>query len=147
LVDAPGIPKQDVPGLIVDLVTEAGGVDNGKGDASTLFIKLCSSISQGSIIGETCVGKRRWSRRRTDVKGLDLHALFNVGGVGVIALLMIEDSLPAEGVDESGPACIEKSDVSFQLTRDGFDAYADAKGVYGGPDVPVPDAPHTIRQN
>ena len=45
------------------------------------------------------------SFKRTDSNGLDLDALLDVGGVGVIAVLVGEDGLPAEGVDEGSPAC------------------------------------------
>lgn len=30
----------DEPGLVVDLVAETGGVDNGEGDAGALLVKL-----------------------------------------------------------------------------------------------------------
>jgi hypothetical protein len=39
-------------------------------------------------------------RLRTDCDGLDLDALLDVGGAGVVRLLVLKDRLAAEGVDE-----------------------------------------------
>lgn len=43
--------------------------------------------------------------RRTNSDGLDLDTILNVGRVGVVALLVSEDTLIAEGVDEGSSAC------------------------------------------
>ena len=42
---------------------------------------------------------------RTDGDGLDLDALLNMSGGGVVGLLVAEDGLAAEGVDEGGASC------------------------------------------
>jgi len=46
----------------------------------------------------------------TDGDGLNLDALLDVGGGGVIGFLVGEDALAAERVDEGGPACLRRFD-------------------------------------
>lgn len=41
---------------------------------------------------------------RTDGDGLDLDTLLDMGGVGVVRLLVRQDALAAQCVDEGGPA-------------------------------------------
>lgn len=65
--------------------------------------------------------------RRTDGQGLDLDTLLDMGRVRVIAVLMSEDGLVAEGVDEGGSACCETA-LSASETHDAIRG----KGVWGG---------------
>lgn len=46
---------------------------------------------------------------RTDGDGLDLNALLNVGGGGIVGVLVREHGLATECVDEGGPACDKRS--------------------------------------
>ena len=78
---------------------------------------------------------------RTDGQGLDLDALLLVGRVRVIAVLVVEDGLSAEGVDKGGSACGRACQPRRSRRRRG------GKGFGGVVDVPVPEAPHTMRQN
>lgn len=56
---------------------------------------------------------------------------------------MSEDGLVAERVDEGGSACCETA-LSASETHDAIRG----KGVLSGvADIPVPEAPHTMRQN
>lgn len=71
---------------------------------------------------------------RTDGDGLDLDALLDMGAVGIVGVLVGEDALAAEGVDEGGPAWVSR-DVRYAVD------WQERK------DLPVPEAPHTIRQN
>ena len=63
------------PGLVVNLVAEAGRVDNGERDAGALLVEL-------------------------DCDGLDLDTLLDVGGGGIIRLLVLEDLVAAQRVDK-----------------------------------------------
>jgi len=69
------------PGLVVNLVAKAGGIDNGERDAGAFLFKLWgsgSAIGPGGGSGD--VDRARTGvERRTDGDGLDLDALFDVG--------------------------------------------------------------------
>jgi hypothetical protein len=53
---------------------------------------------------------KRASCQRTDGDGLDLDALLDMGCVGIIRILVLEDLLPAQRVHEGGPACVAWSE-------------------------------------
>lgn len=133
-----------VPGLVVDLVTETRGINNGEGDPRALLIKLeLCTASQLSVVlyGVEVV------LIRTDCHGLDLDAVLDMGAVGVIGVLVADNRLAAESVDEGGSAwesrrscqqtgCIYRRELGWQ------------KGAaLRGMNSPVPDAPQTIKQN
>lgn len=90
-----------VPGLVVDLVTETRGINNGEGNPRALLVKLeLCAASQSSLVplGVEVV------LIHTDGHGLDLDAVLDMGAVGVVGVLVADHRLAAEGVDESGPA-------------------------------------------
>ncbi|MBE3047893.1 hypothetical protein IMZ48_36360 [Candidatus Bathyarchaeota archaeon] len=66
-----------------------------------------------------------------------------MGRVRVIAVLVGEDRVSAEGVDEGGSACGR----ILSASRDSVEVEVRGKGLGGVVDVPVPEAPHTMRQN
>jgi hypothetical protein len=59
-----------------------------------------------------------------------------VSGGWVVGILVVEDSLAAESIDESGPTCMEARQLA-----------SIERGQVMKKDAPVPDAPQTIRQN
>lgn len=74
------IGRGGAPSLVVDLVTETRGINNGERDAGSLLIKL-----ELCITGQTSIGDL-WTVmvNRTNGHGLDLDALLDVGGSGII---------------------------------------------------------------
>lgn len=68
-----------------------------------------------------------------------------MGGVGVVAVLVIKDGLPAEGVDEGRSACgwMLSALRTHRCKRRSVKTEREFRVV----DIPVPEAPHTIRQN
>lgn len=75
---------------------------------STMVREMRVPSSSSSVylsMGDPAIGSGRGDSRRTDGQGLDLDALLLVGRVGVIAVLVVEDGLSAEGVDKGGSAC------------------------------------------
>lgn len=99
-----------------------------------------SSSSNGAVSG--CPAKE-WgvssSTSRTNRKRLDLDALFDVRVGSIVGFLMLEDRLAAERVDEGGPACSDA--VSLEVLP------RSASRMKRTVAIPVPEAPHTIRQN
>ncbi len=99
----------DVPGLVVHLVAETGGVDDGQGDAGSFLVKFefyrrdSSQISWRFRLG-MLVDSKADSKAHTNSDGLDLDALLGVRSIGVIGLLVGQHRLAAEGVDKSGSA-------------------------------------------
>jgi len=85
-------------------------------------------------MGSLCQRRTGEVVERTDSDGLDLDALLDVGRVGVIRVLVLEDLLSAERVHEGGPACAAWSARCHQAQ-------------WRARHVPVPEAPQTIRQN
>jgi hypothetical protein len=83
---------------------------------------------------------------RTNGDGLDLDAILDVGTIGIVRLLVRQDALAAEGVDEGGSACSAKV---YQLPAAIACGWIHPQCIPGrrGDDLPVPDAPHTIKQN
>ena len=93
-----------LPGLVVDLVTKTGRIDDSKRNASALLIelyeqRLAELLQQGIIWGH-----RGALRRRTDGDGLDLDAFLDVRNSRIVDLLVSKDLLAAERVHESCPA-------------------------------------------
>ena len=72
---------------------------------------------------------------RTDSDRLDLNSLLNMSAGSIVRALMGKDSLAAERVDKGGTAC-RTSRLGGALREDCMSR-----------DVPVPEAPQTIKQN
>lgn len=80
---------------------------------------------------------------RTDGDGLDLDTVLDRRAVGVVRLLVAQHTLAAESVDKGRSSCkgigVSRRDSEIEWTRGGR--------VGGDSNVPVPDAPQTIKQN
>lgn len=91
-----------MPGLVVNLVTETGGINNSQRDAGSLLIKLqlCSKVKNNRLaIGynPSCVVYVVL----TDGDGLDADTLLQVGVLRIISVLALQNLLAAESVDKS----------------------------------------------
>lgn len=68
--------RRDIRELIIDVVAEAGRVDNSKRDANAVLLEFYRLPSRD------CVKDKQ--KIHTDVDGLDTDALFNVGRLGAV---------------------------------------------------------------
>lgn len=94
--------------LVVDVVTETGGVDDSKGDTNTLLLEFYNKFST------PYVHKTRGTIR-TDVDGLDPDALLDVSCFRAIRLLVGEYIRFTESVHEGGassPGSTCKAEIS-----------------------------------
>lgn len=114
-----GVQGEVEPGLVVNLVAESRRVDYCQADAGAFLVELWAQSAPF-----------RQRTLRTNGDGLDFDAILDVGHGGVVGVLVVEDALAAEGVDEGCAAW-----------RDERWAFAETSNI------PVPEAPHTIRQN
>lgn len=87
-------------GLIVNLVAEAGRVNDGEGNAAALLVELCWMRLAGIIRRGSSRGGTRWAR--TDSDWLYPDTFLDVGIGRVVDVLVLEDILAAEGVDKGG---------------------------------------------
>lgn len=125
-----------MPRLVVNLVTETGGVDNGQGDAGAFLVQfeLCCGRSASGV----CSYGHAESSRLTDSDGFDADTLLEVGIGSIIGILALQNLLAAERVDEGCASCsTSKWIVSLGTIEREMDFES----------VPVPLAPHTIKQN
>jgi hypothetical protein len=69
---------------------------------SEMRVPSSSSSALVSLVGWSL----QWtSCTRTDSDGLDLNALLDMGSGWIVGILVVEDSFPAEGIDESSSTC------------------------------------------
>lgn len=133
-----------VPGLVVDLVTKTRGINNGEGDSRALLVKLelcTASQSTFVLLGIEVL------LIRTNGHGLDLDALLDMGAVGVVGVLVADHRLSTESVDKGGPAC--EAWIRRQQTGPINDREPGSQRIaaFRSMNLPVPDAPQTIKQN
>lgn len=72
-----------------------------------------------------------------------------MGGVGVIGFLVADNRLPAKGVDEGSPTC-RRGEKGFVSNPVRCIERAGSRGklkLWTRLNLPVPDAPQTIKQN
>jgi hypothetical protein len=88
-----------MPRLVVNLVTESGGINDGQGDASALLIQLelCFDPERSVLVHTVCAAERF---PLTDSDGLDADALLDVGMLCIIGLLALQHLLSTESVHE-----------------------------------------------
>lgn len=85
---------------------------------------------------------------RTDSDGLNLDTILNVGIGSIVGILMRKNILVAEGVDE-GSAAYAKRDQYWSQYNEYQSNVAESRWYIWSrrEDIPVPEAPQTIKQN
>lgn len=88
-----------MPRLVVNLVTESGGINDCQGDAGALLIQLelYFGPERLALIHTVCAAKRS---PLTDSDGLDADTLLDVGMLCIIGLLALQHLLSTESVHE-----------------------------------------------